>query len=262
MPIFAFLGVIQHEVPVEQLRRLVDAVRSEAGATCIVICNADGLFANAPRLDSQIGVLFDSGIDLVFLGEHSITRSAARDIVMSDRWPVVRPLNIAETSPGCGVRLLTFGNFSFWAIGLIDSTGKMQIRHPYKVLDEFFLNKKDSHNVLINMHGTDFKYKKALFLHHKKRKHQIFWFNSGAGFAACNPVIVSEHSVFYQSDIGEVSCTNSIDGFSPEAWWKRKFDRLPVDRIPMWGLIYAEYTLLWVDSAGKPEKFIVRDIEV
>ncbi|PKL50183.1 MAG: hypothetical protein CVV42_04125 [Candidatus Riflebacteria bacterium HGW-Riflebacteria-2] len=255
MPVFAFLGVFQHEVASQQLRKLVDAVRALAGNGCIVMCNTGGLFANAARLDSQVEVLFESGIDLVFPGEQAIARGAARSLVGSGRWPVVRPLNLPATSPGQGALLLDNCSKPVWVVSVLDGSGRIPVEPAHVVLEDFFGNKSDSFPVLINVHGNDFDYKRALAWKYENSGHQISWFCSGGGAMSSACEIRSDGS-FFQPEAGNAACRGSIAGLAPDIWWKRKIERVPVLSQPGWGAWRCDFTLLWLDTDGKAQKFM------
>ena len=255
MPVIAFLGIIQHEVAFGQLRKLVDAVRSRAGSGCVVLCNASGLFANAARLDSQIEVLFESGIDLVFPGEQAIARGAARSAIAAGRWPLIRPLNLPENSPGSGAVLCDKASDPFWALSLLDGSGKIQVEPAYGILEVFFRNKIDKFPVLINVQGNDLDLKKALAWKYADSGHQISWFGSGLGCLSAAGGISADGG-FIQPEVGSIACAGSIGGFAPEIWWQRRINRLPVAQQAGWGALKCDYTLLWLDNNGKAQRFV------
>jgi calcineurin-like phosphoesterase len=254
MPVFAFLGVFQHEVALQQLRKLVDAVRALAGSSCVVMCNTGGLFANAARLDSQVEVLFESGIDLVFPGEQAIARGAARSLVGSERWPMVRPLNLPVDSPGQGALLLDRHVEPVWVVSVLDGSGRIPVEPAHTVLENFFRNKSDKLPVVINVHGNDFDYKRALAWKYGNSGHQICWFGSGGGPLSAYCEIMNDGS-FYQPEVGKAASRDSIGGLAPDIWWKRRIDRLPVSSQPGWGAWRCDCTFLWLDINGKAQKF-------
>jgi calcineurin-like phosphoesterase len=254
MPVFAFLGVIQHEVASQQLRRLVDAIKAMAGSGCVVLCNASGLFANAARLGNQTEELFESGIDLVFPGEQSIARGAARSLVSSGRWPMVRPLNLPVESPGYGTLLFDRCCEPFWAISLLDGTGRIPVEPAHLALEEFFRNKNDSFPVLINVHGTDFDYQRALTWKYANRDCRIYWFGSSGGALSASCTVSADGS-FHQPEVGIAANVGSISGLAPEIWWQRRIDRVPAPPQAGWGAWHSDCTILWLDSKGKALKF-------
>ncbi|MBU1106535.1 MAG: YmdB family metallophosphoesterase [Candidatus Riflebacteria bacterium] len=230
-------------------------MKSKAGSGCVVLCNASGLFANAARLDSQIEVLFESGIDLVFPGEQAIARGAARSASSSDRWSLIRPLNLPVNSPGNGVVLYDKASDPFWVMSLLDGSGKILVEPAYRVLDDFFRNKVDKYPVLINVHGSDYDLKKALAWRYTNSGHQISWFGSGFGFLSAAGEIIADGG-FLQPEVGSVACAGSIGGLAPEIWWQRKIDRLPVAQQTGWGTLKCDCTILWLGNDGKAQRFV------
>lgn len=250
-----FIGVIQHEVAQAQLRRLVTSVKSEAGTGCITLCNANGLFANAPRLDAQVEMLFDSGIDMVFLGEQAIARSAGRSILSRAAWPMVRPLNMSEEAPGVGALLFNTVTGPVWMLSVADGSGKIQVEPPHLALEKFFANKNDKFPVIINVNGNDFEYREAIAWRYAGRGCPVAIFGCGTGY----PVSLSgfDHSdSFFHPDIGSVVVDRSVAGLTPETWWQRNIDRLPVAPMPGWGALRCDYTIVWLNENGKPQKYL------
>jgi len=255
----AFTGVIQHEVEQAQLRRLTASVRAEAGTGCIVVCNADGLFASAARLEAQIEMLFDSGIDVVFLGEQAIARNAGRSALMQSDRSLIRPANLAEACPGRGSLLFGGAEKSFWMLSAVDGTGKIPVEPPHVFLDKFFRNKTDDLPVIINVNGTDFDYRQALAWRYGSDKAGIFVFGCGTGFPTVIASMESE-GCFLQHDTGSVVTGRSIGGLTPACWWQREIERLPVAPVSEWGLLRCDYTVVWLDGNGKPQKYLQKTV--
>lgn len=249
-----FLGVFQHEVVQTQLRKLVTAVKTEAGDCCVVVCNASGLFSSAPRLDSQVEMLFDSEINVVFPGEQSIARNAGRLLLASERWTLIRPANLAETAPGKGKQLVQIaGDRYVHMISLADGSGRNLVDPAYGVLDTFFRNKSDNLPVFINMDGTDSDYRKALFYRYSGKGSPIIMTGSGSGFQSSNPVIDSSGNC-YIADVGQVAYEKTVAGLSLESWWQKNVERLPVQTAGGWGNLNCEYAIIWLDDKGKTQK--------
>lgn len=256
-----FIGVIQHEVAQAQLRKLVTSVKSEAGDGCITLCNANGLFANAPKLDAQVDMLFDSGIDLVFLGEQAIARSAGRSNLTRASWPIVRPMNLADSSPGSGSILFDTVSGPVWMVSIADGSGKVQVEPPHIAIEKFFGNKKDKFPVIINVNGTDFEYREALTWKHASHDCSVIWFGCGSG----HPVYLTEidcSGSFLQPDVGSVVADRSVGGLTPETWWQRNIERVPVQPMPGWGALRCDYTIVWLNEKGKPQKFLQRTVKI
>ncbi|MDD3147515.1 MAG: YmdB family metallophosphoesterase [Candidatus Riflebacteria bacterium] len=257
----AFTGVIQHEVEQAQLRRLTASVRSDAGTGCIIACNANGLFASASRLDAQIEMLFDSGIDVVFLGEQSIGRNAGRSALSGSTLPLVRPLNLPDAAPGRGAVLFNSQHGPFWMLSVADGTGKIPVALPHLALKEFFGNKTDSFPVVLNVDGTDYEYREALLWKFAARGLTLLLFGSGCGFmAALNEPENVE--CFFQPDVGVVVSDKSIGGLTPDSWWQRSVERVPVSPVAGWGLLRCDYTIVWLDENKRPQKHMQKTVKL
>ncbi len=257
----AFTGVIQHEVEQAQLRRLTASIREEAGTGCVIACNAAGLFANAARLEAQIEMLFDSGIDVVFSGEQAIGRNAGRTVLAKAAWPVVRPINLAETAPGTGALLLNVEGGRIWMVSAADGTGKIPVSLPHVLLEKFFRNKPDKLPVVLNVDGTDVEYRRALMWRLAGYGGNVLFFGSGSGFMAD---LSGRNSCerFIQNDIGVIENEGSIGGMTPEIWWQRHIDRFPAPVSPGWGLLRCDYTIVWLDENGKPHKHMQKTMRI
>lgn len=232
------------------------AVKTEAGDGCVVICNASGLFASAPRLDSQVEMLFDSEINVVFPGEQSVARNAGRLLLASERWPLIRPANLAETAPGRGMRLIQIADDRYiHMISLADGSGRNLVDPAYSVLDTFFRNKSDHLPVFINMDGTDSDFRKAIFYRYSGAGSPIIIAGSGSGFQSSNPVVDSSGNC-YIADVGQVACEKTVCGMTVDAWWQKNIERLPVPTAGGWGNLNCEYAIVWLDDRGKTQKVV------
>ena len=256
-----FFGMFQHEVAQTQLRRLVNTARSEAGEGCVAVCNASGLFASAPGLDAQVEQLFESGIDLVFLGEQSVARNAGRSALFSGRWPLVRPLNLPDDAPGKGALLFETAIGPVWMLSISDGSGKGQVSPAHCALDSFFRNKKDAFPVFINVHGVDLEYKKALSWKYAGVSSATAWFGCGTGFPVSLVEIDGNGNIFL-ADTGSVVSENTIAGVSGDIWWKRNIEKIPVTSVPGWGCLHCDYSIVWFDSKGKAQKYMQKSLKV
>lgn len=257
-----FLGMFQHEVVQTQLRKLVNTAKTEAGDGCVVVCNASGLFANAPRLDSQVEMLFDSEIDVVFSGEQAVARNAGRMLLASDRWFVVRPANLAEASPGKSIRLFQLKNSgSVWMLSVADGSGRNLVEPAYETLDAFFRNKSDDFPVFINVDGTDGDYKKALFYRYSGLNSRLVMVGSGSGFQ-CSNALMDPCGNCFIADAGQIACEKTVAGISAEAWWKKNVERTAIQSVGGWGVLNCDYYIVWLDKTGKAQKAVQRTINL
>ena len=248
MFVIAFIGVIMHELPYQQFKSIVTAIKDEAGPESMVVCNANGLFASAPRLGKQVELIFDSGIELIFLGEQAIARNSGRKVLEKNHLPILRPINLSPGAPGLGKKLVKMGDDKLWLLSLTDQSNKSLVDWPHELLDNFISNKSDDYPVFINMNGSDLDLKKALA-----------WKYSGCGFS----VVVAGTGLHYQTadinvtpvgnaflaDGGALASRDSIAGVSPQIWWKKHIERRSVSMFPDNSPIVADYAMFYYQDS-------------
>jgi hypothetical protein len=239
----AFVGVIMHELPKPQIQALIKAIKNEAGEDCLIAANADGIFASAPGVAKQVEMLFDSGIELLFLSEKAIARNSGRKELAGNCRPLLRPLNCQNQSPGKGKVLFAGAKKSIWMLSLTDQNSKNLVRPAHEQLDEFFRNKKDTLPVVISMSGNDLEYKKAIAWKYAKNQENVGIMGTGMHVKCGTPRIYPNGSWFIP-DIGATGPIDSIGGIAPEIWWKRIIDRTPAPTMPDNSPVEARYVIV------------------
>ncbi len=260
MVALAFIGSIQHEIAKEAVRRLVDTIKTEAACDCLVVCNANGLFATASKLDEQLEMLFDSGIDLIMVGEQAISRNCCRSVFAKAEWPVIKALNLPGSSEKNSVKDIQQGGENFCFVSTVDGSGKVPVEHSYIKLDELLKNKEDNSILVINENGTDYRYLQALAYRYSKRKNTVLMFGSGNALATA-PGLLNGSNCLLQCDIGAVVTENTVYGIDPEQWWIKNIERRPLTLLPKWGAIHCDYTITWVNN-GKIERFAAKSMRI
>ncbi len=256
----AFIGVIMHELTSGQVQALVTAAKTVAGENAVLVCNASGLFASAPRLGQQLELLFDSEIDLVFAGEQAIARNAGRSELQNVQRSILRPENFSSGAPGIGTKLLASGPDKIWMICLAEQSFKTPLEHAHEVLEVFFRNKKDTFPVFINVNGKDPDYKKALYWKYGKENGSVTIVGSGMNCCTGKARLSSTGSAFL-ADAGVVASEDSISGMAPELWWKRNIGRLPIAVLPGNGRIEADFSVFFYEN-GRAVKSITEKLLV
>lgn len=260
MVVIAFIGSIQHDVEKDSIRRLVEAIKADAACDCIVTCNANGLFATASKLNEQLEILFDSGIDLVMVGEQAISRSCCRAVFAKAEWPVIKAINLPGSNNTNSIKQISHGDNTMWFISCADGSGKVPIDLPHLKLDEFFKNKKDNSAVIINESGSDLKYLKALAYRYSRFAYPVLILGSSTGEATRAEQLFSDKCLI-QYDAGSVVTEKTICGIDPELWWKKSINRRPLTLLPKWGSLKCDYTLIWL-STEKIEKYCVKSVRI
>jgi calcineurin-like phosphoesterase len=237
-----------HELPSREFKALVTAIKEEAGAECMVVCNANGLFASAPRLGKQLELIFDSGIELIFLGEQAIARNAGRKALEQGEAPLLRPINLSPGSPGSGKKLVTIGEKKLWLVSLTDQSNKSLVDPPHEILDNFISNKNDGYPVFINMNGSDPDLKKALAWKYSNCGFSVAVAGTGLKYQTAVIDVTSNGNAFL-ADAGAVASRDSISGVSPQSWWQKHIERIPVSMFPDNSPVAADYAMFYYQNS-------------
>ena len=256
----AFIGTIQHEVAADVTRKLVDKIRAEANCSCVVACNANGLFATATKLDKQLEMLFDSGIDLVMVGEQAISRNSCRSVFAKGQLPLLKPINLAGSTEDKSIKKIMLEGCELCFISAVDGTSKVPVEHSYIKLDEFLRNKSKDSVVIINESGTDYKYLSALAWRYSKLGGCLLILGSGTGEATRMLSCFGEKCCL-QCDVGSVVVEDTICGIEPEKWWSKNIDRRPLTLLPKWGSLRCDYTMVWVNER-RIEKYCSKSVRM
>ena len=261
----AIIGQIQQELQKSQVLNLVNKIKEEAGEDCHIFCNGSGMFSWAPQLEKQVEMLFDCGIDVLFLGEQAISRTAGRNIIGKTDFCIIRPANLSNKAPGCGIKKVKFGDDEMWLISLVDGSGKVPAVPAAFEIEKFFENKKDQLPVFININGTEFRYKEALVWKICEYSNNAIVFGNGSGFRIDSEVIESDDflikSIFIP-DVGAVVTQNSIGGVSPNLWWKKNVEKIPINMVPEFGILKCDYCVIFFENIKKIQKILHKTVKI
>ena len=244
-----FFGVIQHEIPGYQLQQIVDKARAKADCDTFVVCNGNGIFASAPRLSSQVETIFDSGIDLMFLGEQAIARNAGRNELLEGKWPLIRPANLPGNPPGTGAKLIAFEEQSFWFFSLAQGNRKIPLDDEIDCLESFLTQKEDDFPVIVYLNGQDLEMKQACIWRFSNRKCKIHIL--GTGLNQATRKISNRSGSLSVLDIGAIKTRDSIGGLAPEIWWKKTRERIPGPNFPDSSPLEFEGLLVKFNKGGQ-----------
>lgn len=256
MTALAFIGTIQHDISKDDVKRLIGTIREDVSYNSLIVCNADGLFLNSSKLDEQIELLFDSGIDLISVGEQAISRNCCRSFFSKSEWAVIKALNLPGSSSETSIKKISLKEESFWFISTTGQNGKIPVDYSYIKIDEFFQNKNDVLPVIIIESNAEYKYLQALAWRYSNKNCSVLVLGVGTGFVTSPSLKYSDNCLF-QYDLGSVVTENTICGFDPELWWRKNIERRPITLIPKWGNLSFSYTVVNIEE-GKIKNFYTK----
>ncbi|MFZ2955799.1 MAG: YmdB family metallophosphoesterase [Candidatus Ozemobacteraceae bacterium] len=246
MQAFLFLGEILHELPFEALKRLLDDPKRPAAD--FVVLNGNGILGGAGRLTEVFERLFESGIDVITLGEQALARASSRDLL--NRFPkLLRPLNVPPHAPGYGHLIIKRENTSFWVVVIATPTEKRPLDDPFSALEAWITGPGRDIPGFVQMTGNDLATKQALFWRFSRSSPPIHWIGTGLGWASRRSSI-REGNIFVP-DIGIIGAEGCISGLDPKLWWKKNREHFPVEHLPPSTRILADGVFLRLQQTWK-----------
>lgn len=206
------IGDVVGKVGCEFLRSKLPNLKREKGID-LTVCNGENASDGNGITPTTAEYLFDSGVDVITLGNHSFRRKEIYDYLDSTPY-IIRPANFPEgTTPGVGYCNVDMGRIQVTCINLM---GTMYLDNgldnPFRVVDKI-LKKNENRIVIVDFHceATSEKLAMAHYLDGKV----------SALFGTHTHVQTSDEQVFsgglgYITDVGMTGPVNSVLGVKPE----------------------------------------------
>lgn len=193
--------------------------------TDMVICNGENSADGNGITPASAKFLFDSGVDVITLGNHSFRRKEVYDYLDSNPY-IIRPANFPSgTTPGTGVCVFDMGRLSVTVINLM---GTMfmdnSLQSPFDIIDEILKN-NESKITVVDFHAETTSEKLAMGYYLDGRV--------SAFFGTHTHVQTSDERVLkggtgYITDVGMTGPMNSVLGVKPEISIAKFKTRMPV----------------------------------
>lgn len=206
------------------LRSKLPSLKRQKGID-LVICNGENSSDGNGITPSSARFLFDSGVDVITLGNHSFRRREAYSYL--DETPnIIRPANYPPaTTPGVGMCTVDMGRTQ---VSVINLMGTMfldsALTSPFDIVDDL-VSKAEGKIIVIDFHAEATSEKLAL-AHYLDGK-------VSAVFGTHTHVQTSDDCVFskgtgYITDVGMTGPKNSVLGVKPEIVIEKFRTRMPV----------------------------------
>ncbi len=144
----------------ESLKEYKDANRID-----FVIANGENATSGAGLSPKHAGLILDSGVDCITLGDHAFDQKEIREII-NDNKKIIRPINFSEESPGRG---FNFFNVQSKKILVIQVLGRVFMKKnfsdPFPILDTILENYKLGRKVdcvIVDVHAEATSEKMAI----------------------------------------------------------------------------------------------------
>ena len=190
----------------------------------VVIANGENCADGNGVTPSGARYLFDSGVDLISLGNHTFRRPEIQDYLEEER-NIVRPANFPKAVPGRGFTVLDMGRIQICLINLMGISYMEPLYCPFEKLDEILKDNTLPKIKIIDFHAEATGEKRALGFYADGRVSAFFGTHTHVQTA---DECILPNGTGYITDVGMVGSTNSVLGVKPELVIKKLKSKLPV----------------------------------
>ncbi len=218
------VGDVVGKIGCEFLRSKLPTLKRLKGID-LVICNGENSADGNGITPSSARYLFDSGVDVITLGNHSFRRREVYSYL--DETPyIVRPANYPSgTTPGKGLCVVDMGRTQVCVINLIGTMYMEQgLESPFDVIDEL-LSDNDCKITVIDFHAETTSEKLAMGYYLDGRVSAVFGTHT---HVQTSDERVLEKGTGYITDVGMTGPRDSVLGVKPEISIEKFKTHMPV----------------------------------
>ncbi len=179
----------------------------------LTIANGENITKGRGITQSDYKWLLSQGVDVITLGNHAFDH---RDIYsfINDAKVLVRPLNLAEHTPGKGIHFIKVNHHEIAVINILGQAFMKNDISPFAILEKHLSAiKKRTSNIIIDFHAESTSEKQAMG----------YWLDGEVSFVygththvQTNDLRILPNGTGYISDIGMTGALDSIIGFKKE----------------------------------------------
>ncbi|MCR5653643.1 MAG: TIGR00282 family metallophosphoesterase [Ruminococcus sp.] len=218
------IGDVVGKIGCEYLRSKLPNLKKFYGID-MVICNGENSADGNGITPVSAKFLFDSGVDVITLGNHSFRRREVYDYL--DNTPyIIRPANFPSGStPGVGMCVFDMGRISVTVINLMGTMFlESSLPSPFDIIDGI-LEKIESKITVIDFHAETTSEKLAMGYYLDGRVSAIFGTHT---HVQTSDDRVLSGGTGYITDVGMTGPMNSVLGVKPDIVIEKFKTRMPV----------------------------------
>lgn len=190
----------------------------------MVIANGENSADGNGITKVSAGHLFDSGVDVITLGNHSFRRHEIYDY-LDETESVIRPANFPKGAPGSGVCIHDMGRYSVAVINLMGQVYIDSVDCPFSKLDEILRSPDLPKICIVDFHGEATGEKRAFGYYADGRVSAVFGTHTHVQTA---DECILPKGTGYISDVGMTGTIESVLGVKPELVIRKCMTKLPV----------------------------------
>lgn len=218
-----FVGDVVGEGGCEFLKRkLPDFKRKNNIDVCIA--NGENSAQGNGVTPKSLGDVFDSGVDMITLGNHTYKRFEIMDH-LEDAVNVVRPYNYPSGAPGVGVGILDKGRYRIAVINMLGTVYSEPLGNPFNEMDKALKEIDGCKTVVVDFHAEATAEKRAMGFYLDGKVTAVLGTHTHVQTA--DEQLLPKGTA-YITDVGMVGPLQSVLGIEPELTIKKFKSNLPV----------------------------------
>lgn len=190
----------------------------------VVIANGENASDGNGITPVSANFLFDSGVDIITLGNHSFRRHEIYEY-LDETQGIIRPANFPKGAPGSGLYIHDMGRISIAVINLMGQVYIDSVDCPFMKLDKILSDKSLPKICIVDFHGEATGEKRAFGYYADGRVTAIYGTHTHVQTA---DECVLPGGTGYISDAGMTGPIESVLGVKPELVIKKCISKMPV----------------------------------
>ena len=249
------IGDIVSKQGCEYLRENTFKLKREYNAD-LVIANGENSAIGNGILPKSADYIFESGVDVITLGNHSLRRPEISDYLDENEF-IIRPANYHPSAPGKGSVILDKGAVRVAVINLQGTVYLDNNENPFEVIDrELEKAKKENANIIIvDFHAEASSEKRALGFYIDGRASALFGTHT---HVQTSDEQILPNGTGYITDLGMTGPYYSVLGITPEIAIQKMKTNLPVRFTNPDGPCVLEGCLFEIDNKTGKTVYIER----
>ena len=154
------LGDVVGEIGCEFLRKKLPAFK-RLKAIDFCIANGENSAKGNGVTPKSCEMMFDSGVDMITLGNHTFRRPEISDYLDRDV-AVIRPYNYPEGAPGKGVGIIDKGRVRIAVINMLGTVFSEPLGNPFREIDKALEEVDGCKTVIVDFHAEATAEKRAM----------------------------------------------------------------------------------------------------
>lgn len=217
------IGDVVGSIGCEFLRKKLPALKKVKGID-FVICNGENSSDGNGITPASANYLFDSGVDVITLGNHTFRRKEAYEFIDENPF-VVRPANFpAKTTPGRGIINVDTGRRIITVINIMGNVFMdNNLNCAFETIDQM-LEKAESKIIIVDFHAEVTGEKRAMGFYLDGKVSAIFGTHT---HVQTSDVQVLKNGTGYITDVGMTGTIDSVLGVKSEIIIEKYKTKLP-----------------------------------